>query len=84
MQIKVVIKVIQNMIGHLGLNYSNKVTNLHFIDSLFNIDTIRKRHYEKLCPQKPHYFATRAQKPLKYNYVTTMSSKVQLLCKYTS
>ncbi len=39
-------------------------------------------HYEKLCLQKPHYLATRAENPLKYNYVATMSSKMQLLCNY--
>ncbi len=34
-------------------------------------------HYEKLCLRKPHYLVCRVQKPFKYNYVATTSSKVQ-------
>jgi len=51
---------------------------------------IRSRHYgnkncidyEKLCPWKPYYLITRAQKPLQYNFVTITTWIVHLLYNY--
>ncbi len=37
------------------------------------------KHYEKLCPQKPHYPTTKDFKQLIYNYATTIPWKYKEL-----